>query len=1517
AAEKGKTSFIQKAVTLTSDSTLTFNWCVAAGKKRVILFVNGEQKAEINGEEKPNQWEEIPITGIPGAQAGTPYIIKWVYENNDDTGDVSQTAWIDDVLIKGSEVVDTTFENGAVDLGDFTTGGTMYTEISESTFHGGAKSIALTGQHAIGQGDVYIERTMDIPNDTQISFWQKVSSWPGYDFLKFYIDDVEQTAGNISGVVDWEQKTYNVAAGTRKFKWKFVKTSGGTTHTETGEDTAWIDDISITIMRNFADYSFTPTGTAEIQIPLNSDVLPYATGGDAEWVAQNTDTGFVLQSEEVSAGQSAYVERTVDLAAAGKVNFKWKVDNPGSATDMLSVYVDGVYSTSISGASGWVDGSVELDSGHHTVKWVYDRTQTFLGAPNGNAWVDDVSLEKDAIASFDYLPGLSFSLPTDFKSTSASPWLSVYGQSYDGDNFSAKAGRPGAGNVSTMTRTVELTEDLPVSFRWKISAASGNKVKFYIDNVLQSSLDGTSEGWEHFYKDLVSGTYAFKWEYEENVEDASGAAWIDDFEIAHIQSLDNFAYPSGTVFTVAEAASAYSTDSWVVENAVTVNGEDDFALQSGLVAAGSSSYIERKVTVAADSVALFRWRTDGSSTDKLTFKLDGTVKDYMSGSSNGWEWRAVKITSGMEHTLRWEFDRSLTATGVESGKAWIDELTVTTEDMMSFSKDFDTTIPLTAAEYSTTNWQSQNAIAYDVGGFAAQSGAVALGSSSYISKTITLSEAATVTFKWKLDSDSNDTLKFLVGPTTYYTITGNSNGWATGTVDLAAGTHTLKWMYTRPVVAGAAADNDRAWVDELNIEYANKTETFSYGTYPANTTLSLPSEEYTTDGWTTQNGVVYGESGFAAQTGAIGTGSSTFMQREITLGAAGNVEFYWKTSSEQGNELKFYIDNMDSPIASISGQDEDWQLFSGPRLEAGTHILKWVYAKDHDNVTSLDRGWVDDIRVNEESGKAITFDGTDDYIDVTADVSESAYGVSLWFKTTDLSAGIFSVGSGVLGATTNDRHLYLANGNLTANINYSIYHYDEDIATSGTNFADGKWHHVVHTFGAGLGHRIYVDGILRATGSQASSSNVEQTGLNIGYSNDASHKYFAGSLDDLSVWNRALSISDVAGLYSGSTVLTGNETGLNSYYNFDDESAKDQAAAHLHDGSMKNGPSFETTSKEISEESFSPVASYSTSVSVTTAGFATSNWVNQNTAARDLGGFAAQAGATAANSTSWFEKQNVVLTGPAKLTFNWRKTSAAGTDRLRLMVNGAYKDVEVPPLTAGSDNWVAVTYDFTGAGTYTVRWVYDRTGSTGSVDDRAWVDDVQIAHNGFSQNFSYPAGTELPLASGYSTSTGMEWKNQNDTGEARDAGGFAVQTGSTAINNTSWFERQNVVLTGPAKLTFNWRKTNSATSDKLRLLISKDGGAYTDTGVILTAGSSDWIAVAYDFTTSGTYKIRWAYDRVGSSGLADRNAWVDDVRVAPLEVSQSLSYPAGTELPLASGYSTSTGMEWKNQNDTG
>jgi hypothetical protein len=70
-----------------------------------------------------------------------------------------------------------------------------------------------------------------------ITFFLKVSSERGWDYLKFYIDGIEKDGW--SGEQDWLQVSFPVTAGTRTFEWVYEKDS----IVSEGSDTAWIDDI--------------------------------------------------------------------------------------------------------------------------------------------------------------------------------------------------------------------------------------------------------------------------------------------------------------------------------------------------------------------------------------------------------------------------------------------------------------------------------------------------------------------------------------------------------------------------------------------------------------------------------------------------------------------------------------------------------------------------------------------------------------------------------------------------------------------------------------------------------------------------------------------------------------------------------------------------------------------------------------------------------------------------------------------------------------------------------------------------------------------------------------------------------------------------------------------------------------------------------------------------------------------------------------------------------------------------
>lgn len=128
------------------------------------------------------------------------------------------------------------FETGNFATFPWRTGGDAPWSVTAAEAHSGLYS-ARAG--AIGHGEsTYLEVTLEV-GDGDVSFRYMVSSERGFDHLRFYIDG--ERVDSWSGEVDWARATHPVSAGTRTFRWEYTKDGC----TSEGDDTAWIDDISL------------------------------------------------------------------------------------------------------------------------------------------------------------------------------------------------------------------------------------------------------------------------------------------------------------------------------------------------------------------------------------------------------------------------------------------------------------------------------------------------------------------------------------------------------------------------------------------------------------------------------------------------------------------------------------------------------------------------------------------------------------------------------------------------------------------------------------------------------------------------------------------------------------------------------------------------------------------------------------------------------------------------------------------------------------------------------------------------------------------------------------------------------------------------------------------------------------------------------------------------------------------------------------------------------------------------
>jgi hypothetical protein len=105
----------------------------------------------------------------------------------------------------------------------------------------GQSSVSYDGTDAAQSGAIedsqssWVQTTVTGPG--LLSFYWKVSSELLYDYLTFYIDDVEQFA--ITGEIDWEQRSVKVPSGAHTLKWVYSKDDDYSL----GSDSGWLDKV--------------------------------------------------------------------------------------------------------------------------------------------------------------------------------------------------------------------------------------------------------------------------------------------------------------------------------------------------------------------------------------------------------------------------------------------------------------------------------------------------------------------------------------------------------------------------------------------------------------------------------------------------------------------------------------------------------------------------------------------------------------------------------------------------------------------------------------------------------------------------------------------------------------------------------------------------------------------------------------------------------------------------------------------------------------------------------------------------------------------------------------------------------------------------------------------------------------------------------------------------------------------------------------------------------------------------
>jgi uncharacterized protein (TIGR02145 family) len=147
--------------------------------------------------------------------------------------------------------------------------------------------------------------------------------------------------------------------------------------------------------------------------------------------------------------------------------------------------------------------------------------------------------------------------------------------------------------------------------------------------------------------------------------------------------------------------------------------------------------------------------------------------------------------------------------------------------------------------------------------------------------------------------------------------------------------------------------------------------------------------------------------------------------------------------------------------------------------------------------------------------------------------------VSLWFNTTNKVGSVFVQKQSGVGATQNGFNVGFLNSNTNlAGISQKATGSMSIISTPSSIINSNTWYHLVYVFNNGVAS-LYVNGqlILNQTdpGSQVGNS---ITDLIFGYGLPSNNAYYNGKLDDIAIYNRALTQQEITNLYSGSSPPT-------------------------------------------------------------------------------------------------------------------------------------------------------------------------------------------------------------------------------------------------------------------------------------------------------------------------------------------------------------------------------------------
>ena len=588
-----------------------------------------------------------------------------------------------------------------------------------------------------------------------------------------------------------------------------------------------------------ANALLTVTPVLPLDQALDTTNMIWSISGSPAWVGQpivSHDGVDAARIAGVPDGGSATLQTTI--TGPGTISFWWKVSSEATR-DLLRFYIGSGEQANISGEVDWAFRTFTLPAGNQTIKWTYAKNSSLI-AGQDRAWIDQVvfnpmppllttqpvsrsvdqgedvtfSVAADGTPPFTYqwrfnnnnlgdganitgatmatlsltgvLPAQAGNYSVVVRNAAGAatssnaplavativpladalddagltwttsgnpPWVGQTAVSHDGTD----AARSGAiAHSGTTTIQTTLTGPGTITFWWKVSSeATKDFLRFYVGTTEMAAISGEVE-WESKSFNLNSGSQTVKWTYSKNSSISVGLdrGWVDQVQFAILP-------PTIAVAPTNRTVEAGSTLSFMV----VPSGTPTFTYQ----------WLRNGIPLANGA------GISGVTTSNLTLTA---VQTAQAGTYS------VIVSNSVG---------SATSAGA----------TLTVAPTFDLATALDTT-GITWTTNGNPPWIGQAATTHD-GSDAARSGAIADSSSTTFQTTLT--GPGTITFWWKISSESGaDFLRFYLNGTKQTEISGEVN-WELKSFNLGSGSQTLQWTYSKN--GSGVAGQDRGWVDQV------------------------------------------------------------------------------------------------------------------------------------------------------------------------------------------------------------------------------------------------------------------------------------------------------------------------------------------------------------------------------------------------------------------------------------------------------------------------------------------------------------------------------------------------------------------------------------------------------------------------------------------------------------------------------------------------------------------------------